>query len=41
MYYLGINGISKKYRFELGNTLLNILHENNIGIETPCGGKGI
>ena len=40
MNYLSISGTSKKYKFELGNTLLNILHENNIGIEIPCGGKG-
>ncbi len=41
MCYLSISGTSKEYEFKIGNTLLNILHENNIGIEIPCGGKGI
>ncbi|WFD11109.1 ASKHA domain-containing protein [Tepidibacter hydrothermalis] len=40
MNYLNINGTDEKYEFKVGNTLLNILHENNIGIEIPCGGKG-
>lgn len=41
MNYLNVNGTSKKYEFKVGESLLNILHENNIGIEIPCGGKGI
>lgn len=38
MNYLYIN--NEKYEFEKGNSLLNIIQLNKLGMESPCGGKG-
>lgn len=31
----------KSYKFEVGRNLLDIIQSNNLGMESPCGGKGI
>ncbi|GAA0099584.1 ASKHA domain-containing protein [Paraclostridium bifermentans] len=31
----------KSYKFEVGRNLLDIIHSNNLGMESPCGGKGL
>lgn len=38
MSYLHIN--NKQYKFTQGKSLLSIIQENNLGMESPCGGKG-
>ena len=38
MNYLHIN--NEKYEFKQGSNLLNIIQENKLGMESPCGGKG-
>ena len=30
----------KSYEFEIGNNLLDIIQSHNLGMESPCGGKG-
>jgi uncharacterized 2Fe-2S/4Fe-4S cluster protein (DUF4445 family) len=40
MNYLTIQSEKYKYEFRKGNTLLEILQEKKILIESPCGGKG-
>lgn len=31
----------KSYKFEVGRNLLDIIQSNNLGMESPCGGKGL
>lgn len=31
----------KYYKFEVGRNLLDIIQSNNLGMESPCGGKGL
>jgi uncharacterized 2Fe-2S/4Fe-4S cluster protein (DUF4445 family) len=31
----------KSFEFEIGSNLLDIIQSNNLGMESPCGGKGI
>lgn len=38
MNYLHIN--NEKYEFKQGTSILNIIQENKLGMESPCGGKG-
>lgn len=39
MSYLYVN--DKSYEFEKGKNLLDIIQMNHLGMESPCGGKGI
>jgi len=39
MSYLYVN--DKSYEFETGKSLLDIIQMNHLGMESPCGGKGI
>jgi uncharacterized 2Fe-2S/4Fe-4S cluster protein (DUF4445 family) len=40
MSYLSIASTREKYEFIQGTSLLNIIQEKGIGMESPCGGKG-
>lgn len=40
MSYLTVRSKDERYEFKEGETLLNILQDNNILMESPCGGKG-
>ncbi|WP_373600559.1 ASKHA domain-containing protein [Paraclostridium bifermentans] len=35
--YIGDKG----YEFKIGNNILEIIQNNNLGMESPCGGKGL
>ena len=39
MNFLYVDGGS--YEFELGSNLLEIIQNNDLGMESPCGGKGL
>ena len=39
MNFLYLDGES--YEFELGSNLLEIIQNNDLGMESPCGGKGL
>ena len=40
MSYLTIESTGEKYEFIKKTSLLNIIQEKGIGMESPCGGTG-